>query len=58
MKKKSTPTRRRNYSATAGLTEDEKRWNKSAKARKGPPGSKPYKKYIWGHKTNVRKGKA
>ena len=48
--------KRKNYSSTKGLSEDEIRWNRAAR-KKGKPGSKPYKRLIWGHKTNVRKGR-
>jgi hypothetical protein len=39
------------------LSSDQVRFNRSAK-KKGTPGSKPWKKYVFGHATNVRKGKA
>jgi hypothetical protein len=52
-----TRKRKRDYYSKRGLSADEVRWNRTATVRKGRPGSKQWKRYVFGHKTNVRKGR-
>lgn len=39
------------------LSPDQVRFNRVAQRQKGKPGSIPYKRYVFGHLTNVRKGR-
>lgn len=38
-----------------GLSADEAHFNHVAAKKKGHPGSKEFKRYVFGHKTNMRK---
>lgn len=40
-----------------GLSKDQSHFNNVAKRKKGRTGSKEFKRYVFGHQTNVRKGK-
>lgn len=40
-----------------GLSKDQTHFNNVAMRKKGRAGSKEFKRYVFGHQTNVRKGR-
>lgn len=57
MTKKERYVKSKKSKSVKHLTADQIRFNRIAQMKKGKAGSVSYKRYIFGHQTNVKKGR-